>query len=95
MSRVIRSVNSIFATAKVKSFTLTFNKPEALTYIEVERDGVLHRHGLEITIGRFLEPSPGLVQIVVWKKMEKIVRQDELGELRYINFNGTIFSVDK
>lgn len=88
-------VNSVFASARVKDFTIHFDKPDAKTFIEVLRDGQLVRHGLTITIKRFLEPSPGLIQVVVWKEMEKLVARDQLGELKYINFNGTLFSVDK
>lgn len=94
MSIIINAVNAAFASAKVKDYKITFNKPEALTFIEVERNGQLIRHGLDITIGRFLEPSPGHVQVVVWKAMEKLVARDQLGTLKYVNFNGTLFSVD-
>ena len=87
-------LNSVFASVRVKDFEITFDVPDAKTYIEVEQGGVLHRHALKITIGRFLSPSPGKTQLAVWKKMLQLVKEDELGELRYINFNGTIFSVD-
>lgn len=91
-----KAINSIFATARVKDFALTHDVPDAQTFIETRMpNGVLRRHALTITISNFLQPSEGLTQVVVWKAIQAcITKNAHLGELAYICYNGTVFSVD-
>lgn len=91
-----KAINSIFASARVKTFAIRQDVPKALTYIDTRMpSGVLRRHQLDITVSKFLQPSEGLQQVVIWKALQAFVKQNaSLGELAYVCYNGTVFSVD-
>jgi hypothetical protein len=92
---IATTLNNIFALTRVKEVTLKVNQPEALTYIEtVEAGGVIKRHGITVTFNNFLNPSMGYKQVVLWKYMQRMAKSNNLGELRVINFNGEIYSVE-
>jgi len=89
-------LNAAFATAKVKSIALRHDVADAKTFVETRMpNGVLRRHQLDLTVRKFLNPSEGLEQVVVWKALQAMLKSNSsLGELAYVCYNGNVFAVD-
>lgn len=97
MSRITNAVNTLFAKASVKEVSLIHDVSDALTFVETRMpDGSLRRHQMRVIISSRFHPSEGQVQIQLWKFLENMIgKSKSLGELAYVNYNGTLYSVDR